>query len=50
MPSKSVKPNIDKKIDQELPRLFRAAANLRRYGLSRSEVIAVVRDGMDSAE
>lgn len=49
-PSKSVAVNKPKLIKQEIPRLATAAQNLFRYGLTRTEILAAVRDALNDID
>lgn len=49
MPTKGVIPDFSKKIDQEKPRLYRAAYNLTKYGFERKYILGVVRQAMNDA-
>lgn len=49
-PSKSVRPQLQKTINQVSIRVSRDVKTLRRAGMSRSEINVLVRQAMDDAE
>ena len=46
MPSRSVRPDLQLAIDQELPRLAQSIKNLFRYGYGKLRILAAVRKAL----